>query len=185
MMYGFQKSVAVPGALPAWLSELRVRLLVAEDLPALEWDGEYAHFRRLYRETYQSACSGKSLMWVAELPEAGLVGQLFVQLVSARSELADGVNRAYLYAFRVKPHYRSQGVGGYVLQTVETDLVQRKFSWVSLNVARDNRDARRFYERHGYKIFAADPGRWFYLDDQDQRHDVHEPAWRMRKRLRS
>lgn len=166
-----------------WFSQLEIRQLTREDLPALEWGGEYAHFRRLYREVYQSARVGRAVMWVADLAVKGVIGQLFVQLNSARIELADGVMRAYIYGFRVQPAYRSFGVGARLLQTAENDLSRRKYSWVTLNVARQNLDARRFYEGHGYHVVGPVPGRWSYLDEQGRRNYVHEPAWRMQKRL--
>jgi ribosomal protein S18 acetylase RimI-like enzyme len=168
-------------AVADWLADLECRTLVQDDLAALEWDGEYTHFRRLYREVYQSASQGKAVMWVATLPTAGLIGQLFVQLVSARLELADGKRRAYLYGFRVKNQYRRLGIGSYMLEQAEADLLQRGFSRVSLNVGRNNPDARRFYERHGYHVTGKETGRWSYLDDHGQRHEVVEPAWRMEK----
>lgn len=164
-------------------SRLKIRQLVQGDLPALEWDGEYSHFRRLYAEIYQSAKRGRSVLWVADLQGAGVIGQLFVQLTSGRPELADGARRAYIYGFRVKPAYRRRGVGTRLLLATEADLVQRGFFWVTLNVARDNPDARRLYEQLGYHVVAADPGQWSYLDEKGQRREVYEPAWRMEKRL--
>jgi len=174
-------SLSIAGAGRLYL--LLVRQVIQNDLPALEWDGEYRHFRRLYRDIYHSACQGKAVLWVGDLENEGVIGQVFVQLDSARKELADGVSRAYIYGFRVRPKYRSQGVGGHILQTVERDLTGRAFQFVTLNVGRDNPDARRFYERYGYQVVAAEPGRWSYLDDQGNRREVHEPAWRMEKHL--
>jgi ribosomal protein S18 acetylase RimI-like enzyme len=168
---------------PGWRSRLQVRQVTQHDLPALEWDGEYRHFRRLYREIYHSACQGKAVLWVADLAPVGLIGQVFVQLDSVRKELADGLIRAYIYGFRVRPPYRSQGVGGQMLQTLEKDLLDRHYSLATLNVGRQNTGARYFYERHGYRVVAEEPGRWSYLDDQGVRREVHEPAWRMEKRL--
>jgi ribosomal protein S18 acetylase RimI-like enzyme len=165
------------------ISQLRVRQVTQDDLPALEWDGEYRHFRRLYLDIYQSACQGKAVLWVAELSSQGIIGQVFVQLASARKELADGCSRAYIYGFRVRLEHRGQGVGGLMLDTVEQDLDHRAYRYVTLNVGRDNPGAKRFYERHGYQVVAAEPGRWSYLDDLGNRHEVHEPAWRMEKPL--
>jgi ribosomal protein S18 acetylase RimI-like enzyme len=168
---------------PDWLSRLQVRQVRQQDLPALEWDGEYLHFRRLYREIYTSACQGKAVLWVAELAPAGVIGQVFVQIDSARKELADGHARAYIYGFRVRPLYRNLGIGGQMLETLERDLVDRGFRLSTLNVGRQNPEARRFYERYGYQVVADEPGRWSYLDDQGNRREVHEPAWRMEKHL--
>ena len=163
--------------------QLLIRTVNRDDLPSLEWNGEYRHFRILYQDIFQSSLRGEAIMWIAEVDGVGIVGQLFVQLVSARSELADGASRAYIYAFRVQEAYRGQGIGSRMLHVVEESLVQRGFCWVSLNVGQDNIAARRLYTRHGYYVVAAEPGRWSYLDEYGIRHEVNEPAWRMEKRL--
>lgn len=160
-----------------------VRYAHEADLPALEWDGEYAHFRRLYQDVYHSAQRGDALLWIAELPGAGLIGQLFVQLRSARLELADGAHRAYVYGFRIKPEHRRQGLGTYMLALAESDLSRRGFRRVVLNVNRDNPDARRLYERLGYRVVGDEAGRWSYLDQYGVRQEVDEPAWRMEKEI--
>ena len=167
-----------------WQQRILIRQLVFEDLAALEWDGEYTHFRRLYQEIYQNACNGKALMWLADLPGEEIVGQVFVQLDSSRNELANGKSRAYIYGFRVKPAYQCAGIGTKMLTTVENDLQKRKYEWITLNVGRENLDARRFYDRRGYYVVAADPGQWSYYDNQGKKNQVNEPAWRMLKRLR-
>jgi ribosomal protein S18 acetylase RimI-like enzyme len=168
---------------PAWLSRVQIRVVTEADLPALEWDGEYSHFRRLYLEVFRSTQEGKAIMWVAELMEVNIIGQLFVQLTSSRKELANGTSRAYFYGFRVKPKYQGHGVGTKLLRTAEEDLVQRNFRWATLNVGRDNPGARRLYERLGYHIVANEAGRWSYQDQDGNRHEVNEPAWRMEKLL--
>ena len=132
---------------PAWLAQVSLRTVRQSDLLGLEWDGEYTHFRRMYRQVFTDSLKGRAVMWVAELPPVGLIGQVFIHLHSARIELANGVTRAYLYGFRVKPAYRDHGLGTTILRIVEDDLVKRRFSLVTLNVAKDNPDARRFYER--------------------------------------
>lgn len=170
-------------ATPTWLSNVQIRHIEKSDLSALEWDGEYTHFRRLYKEIYDGVVKGKAIMWVADLEGTSIIGQLFVQLSSSRTELANGTNRAYIYSFRIQPPYRANGLGTYMLQIAENDLAERGFRWVTLNVARDNPDARRLYERHGYRVIAKEPGNWSYRDDQGITREVHEPAWRMEKRL--
>ncbi len=167
------------------LTQVTFRLIVEQDLPALEWDGEYLHFRRLYREIFKSAELGKALMWCVDSIGDGLIGQVFVQFQSARLELANGINRAYIYGFRVKPAFRNLGIGGRLLNTVEMDLIQRNYEWATLNVAKDNPSALRFYIRNGYHKVASEPGYWTYQDDQGKILEVHEPAWRMQKHLRN
>ena len=166
-----------------WLSEVEIRIGREEDLPALEWQGELIQFRKLYRQVYQNACDGRASIWVAELEQAGIIGQVFVQFSSSRKELADGEIRAYIYGFRVRPAYRGSGVGTHLLKQVEQDLQKRRFRWVTLNVSRQNLAAQRFYKRNGYQIVAAEAGRWSYVDHMGKRREVDEPAWRMQKNL--
>lgn len=165
------------------MPHVRIRPLLESDLPALEWDGEYAHFRRLYAEAFQRMQKKLAAHWVADLPGAGIIGQVFIQLSCDRPELADGRNRAYLYSFRIRPAYRSQGLGTLILNTVENDLRRRRFRSITLNVAKDNYAAARLYQRVGYVIVAHEPGIWSYADDDGIWHHMEEPAWRMEKRL--
>lgn len=165
------------------LGEIYIREAAANDLAALEWEGEYTHFRRLYREIYLLAKSGKAVLWVAEIRGTGIIGQLFVQLRSAHDILADGVHRAYLYSFRIRPSFQGLGIGSRILSTVEADLIGRGFQSACLNVNRDNFHAIKFYRDRGYRIIAPEPGRWSYRDDKGILIEVNEPAWRMEKRL--
>lgn len=163
--------------------DLIIRTGKQDDLPALEWQGEYAHYRRLFADAYQQIEQGRALLWLAELPSAGLIGQLFVTLNSFRTDLADGVSRAYLFGFRIRPPYRRMGIGTAMLRVVEADLLDRGFRQLLLNVGQENSAALSFYEYLGYRVIGPDPGRWSYIDDQGQRVSVAEPAWRMLKDL--
>lgn len=149
----------------------------------LEWGGEYTHYRRIFADAYQAAERGTAVLWMAETNQQGLIGQVFISLISFRQDLADGNHRAYLYGFRIIPAYRNLGVGRRMLQVVETDLVKRGYRILTLNVGRDNIDALRFYKRVGFHIVHKDPGRWSYIDHRGRRRFVNEPAWRMEKRL--
>lgn len=161
-----------------------IRNVCEADLVGLEWEGEYAHFRRLYQDAYRRAVRGLSVLWLAELPEGpGLIGQVFIQMLCDRPELCNGIDRAYLYGFRIRPAYRSCGLGSKILEVAERDLVERGYCLLTLNVARDNVDAIRLYQRRGFAIVAPEAGRWQYIDDKGKLQDVHEPAWRMEKRL--
>ncbi|HSB66718.1 MAG TPA: GNAT family N-acetyltransferase [Anaerolineales bacterium] len=160
-----------------------IRQAKRDDLIDLEWDGEYTHFRRLYADTFTMMEQGKAIIWIAEADGAGLIGQCFVSLKGNRPELADGLIRAYVYGFRVRPEYRNQGIGARIMYILEEDLWKRGFRQVTLNVGKDNNDARRFYDRLGYNIIGDDPGRWSYIDDKGKRRDMLEPAWRMLKNL--
>lgn len=169
---------------PDKLQQVCVRLAIEMDLSALEWEGELMHFRRLFADTYKRVEQGEAIILIAELPEIGLIGQLFISLCSARQELSDGVSRGYIYGVRVRPEHRNQGVGTQLILTAEKTLIKRGFSFATLNVGRDNPNALRLYKRLGYRVVAPENGRWSYEDESGIRHDVFEPAWRMEKLLR-
>ena len=163
---------------------VRIRPAQEADLPGMEWGGEFVHFRRLYKQHYQNSRSGNTLIWVAENNDGEIVGQVFLSLLSSQSELADGIHRAYLFSFRLKPDYRNKGLGGHILEFIEGYLVKRGFDTLRINVARNNELARRMYEKHGYRVVGSEEGRWRYQDQEGQWQSVHEPAWRMLKKLK-
>lgn len=177
----------------SWINQVKIRLVQKADLQALEWEGEYTHFRRIYADAFERSKSGRSVLWVAELspsvptlefaPSGKVIGQLFVQLICDRPELADGAIKGYIFAFRVRADYRSGGLGTRMLAVAENDLMIRGFKIATLNVAQTNQDARRLYERLGYHVVSSDPGRWSYPDEKGSWHFVEEPAWRMEKKL--
>lgn len=165
------------------LDQVIIRRATKSDLLAMEWEGEYTHFRRVYADAYERMRKGYSILWVAELPGVGLIGQVFIQLTCDRPELADGAERAYFYSFRVRKKYRSQGIGSRIMAVVEEDLRKRGFDYLTLNVAVDNLRAQQLYQRQGFHVVAPEPGIWSYLDENGNYRRVEEPAWRMEKAL--
>jgi ribosomal protein S18 acetylase RimI-like enzyme len=165
------------------LKMVTIRTATRFDLPALEWEGELKHFRRVFADTYERVESEEAIIWIAEIPDTGLIGQLFLSLGSGRPEISDGVTRGYIYGVRVRPAYRNHGIGTQLMLAAETELDNRGFSYATLNVGRDNRKARRLYERLGYRVVAPENGRWYYEDENGIRREVYEPAWRMEKAL--
>ena len=163
--------------------DLIIRKVTKSDLPALEWDGEYVKYRRMFADLYRESLAGRTLLWVIEVPQGEIIAQAFVMLKSSEREAADGKERAYVFAFRVKEKYRNKGVGTYLMQFVEDNLRQRGFTYVTLNVAKDNPHALRLYQRLGYKKMGSRPGNWSFTDHLGEVHHVHEPAWRMMKRI--
>jgi ribosomal protein S18 acetylase RimI-like enzyme len=161
---------------------LIIRQVSQEDLCALEWDGQFTHFRRIYANAYHNQQKGNAVLWVAEL-DGLLLGQTFVQLIGPRPELADGELKAYIYSVRVKNKFRNIGIGAKLMFHTEDDIAKRGYSFATLNVGKNNLAAKRFYERLGYQVVGDEPGKWSYLDHLGNRNYVHEPSWRMQKSL--
>ncbi|MGH2627635.1 MAG: GNAT family N-acetyltransferase [Anaerolineales bacterium] len=161
-----------------------IRPATEADLPALEWGGEYRHFRRVYRAAMTDALQDRRLVLAAEVG-GEVVGQLFVQLENVQLDPGGRRPTGYLYALRVRPPFRNQGIGTALVTYAEDDLRQRRFVRAAIAVAKDNSGALRLYRRLGYRVFAEDPGNWSYLDDEGQLRHVLEPSYLLDKDLAS
>lgn len=161
-----------------------IRPATEADLPALEWDGEYRHFRRVYRAALNEARQDRRMVLVAELG-CEVVGQLFVQLENVQLDPGGRRPTGYLYALRVRPPFRNQGIGTALVARAEYDLRRRRFVRAAIAVAKDNSRALRLYRRLGYQMFAEDPGTWSYLDDEGRLRQVFEPSYLLDKELES
>lgn len=162
--------------------EVFIRPAQEDDLPALEWGGEYRRYRRLYQRAMREAHQGRRALFVAEVG-GEIVGQIFVQFVCNRPELNDKSSTGYIQSFRIKPPFRNFGIGTRLIHQAEDVLRERGFHQAVIAVAQENRAARRLYERLGYTVFAEDPGQWSYVDDHGQLKYVSEPNYLLRKQL--
>jgi len=159
-----------------------IRPAVREDVSKLEWYGAYITLRNLIRKAYVEQVQGRRLMLVADL-NGFPVGQVYLQFIASNPAIADGYNRAYLYAFRVMDHMRRCGIGSKLIQAAESELVARHFQVVMLQVAKHNDEAIRFYQRHQYEVIGEEPGIWSYTDHRGVAQTVNEPVWVMQKQL--
>ena len=164
------------------IEKVVIRSLRESELPALEWDGQYAHFRRVFQQTYEDTVRGQRLMLVA-VAGLDMVGQVFVQLSSTEARYADGYQRGYLYSLRVRPEWQGRGIGTRLLSAAENGLRARGFGTAVIAAGKDNPGARRLYERLGYRTFADDPGVWYFQDVNGVQQSIIEPCWVMQKDL--
>ncbi len=165
------------------LKQVIIRPAVQADLPTFEWEGEYAHFRRVYASHYKKMLLGETFIWVAEDAHAGVIGQLFVLLKGRQADIADGQNCAYIFSFRILSQYRNKGLGTQMMAVAENDLRQRGFKYASLNVAKTNAAAKKLYEKLGYSVIRSDAGEWKFEDQFGRWRTIREPAWHMQKQL--
>ena len=165
------------------IANVIMRKACRQDLRTLEWEGTYTHYRKVYENTFKRAQMGKTISWLAVLNSYGVIGQVFIQLISSRKDLANGNNRAYLYAFRVRPQFRGLGLGKAMMRFVEKDLLKRGYSEITLNVSKQNILALSLYKKQGYQIVGHESGDWTYRDHNNQLKRIIEPAWKMHKKL--
>ena len=158
----------------------RIRVATKKDLPAMEWDGEYSHFRLVYRRAMKEADRGRQTLLVADW-NANIIGQIFVLYSTVNADPRPVPYTGYLYSFRVKPEFRNLGIGSALIEKAEEILLEKAFRRVLIGVAKENHDAQRLYERHGYEVIADDPGEWSYIDHRNQVQNVNEATFIMEK----
>lgn len=159
-----------------------IRPSTVEDIPKLEMDGQFTHFRPMFRRSYRDQLAGRRLLIVADCNHMP-VGRLFVLFKSQDPNMADGHTRAYLYSFFVHSLFRGQGIGSAMVNYAETILQARHYQRVIIAVAQENHGALRLYQRLHYRILRDDPGEWSYTDHVGQVHVVKEPCWILEKIL--
>lgn len=163
--------------------EVHFRVARRDDLPKLEWHGEYTHFRRVFAQAFEEQQQGKRLMLLATVNEWP-IGQVFIQLATQDDFFAFGRKRGYLYSFRVMDAFRGQGIGTRLLQEAEHILIEREYVSASIAAAKDNPAARHLYERLGFEVFSEDSGHWHYVDHEGRTRHVYEPCWVLEKQFR-
>lgn len=177
-----QRTDATPDNIMTVQLPITLRQMHRDDLPKLEWYGEFKHFRNLFRRSFREQALGNRYLLVADC-RGFPVGRLFVQLHSRHGGIADGHTRGYLYSFHVMEMFRGCGIGTRMIQAAEHILITRQFKKVSIAVAKENEGALRLYQRQGYRIYADDAGHWRYVDHRGVIQDVHEPCWLLEKML--
>jgi len=164
-------------------NQILIRPLAARDLPELEWEGRYVHFRNLYLKTFHDYQQGLRMMLVAE-QDSCIIGQIFILYGTIESDPYPDRFTAYLYSLRVRPEMRNKGVGGKLILQAEQNLVRRGFNRVLIAVAKVNDGALRLYERMGYDRIGCDPGVWSYIDHVGRLQRVNEPSYILEKHIR-
>ena len=163
-------------------TEVRIRHATNADLLALEWDGEYTHYRRMYQHAMQDSKRGNRVLLVAEV-EGEVTGQIFIYFRPSWSRHFPKEQAGYLHSFRVKPQFRNQGIGTSLVRHAESILIEGAYDRSVISVAKTNQGAIRLYQHLGYSIFTEDPGQWSYVDQHGRIQQVVEPVHLMQKRL--
>jgi ribosomal protein S18 acetylase RimI-like enzyme len=156
------------------IARISIRPARAEDLPRLEWFGAYAHFRDLYQRTWKDHQAGRRLMLVADLQDFP-VGQVWLDVMPA--------DYAYLYALRVMEPLQGLGIGTQLIGSAEALARSYGYQQIHLAVEKSNLNARRLYERLGFRVFTQRVDVWSYTDHHGQTHWVQEDVYGMRKVL--
>ena len=166
---------------PEWLSTVVIRLWRESDLPALEWDGEYSCYRRVYKNVFQNSFRGITRPFVAETAADGIIGQVILT-ERPPSETYDPNRYTYfLTSFRVKPAFRNRGLGSRMLVVCGETARRHKITSIFLNCSRENSAGKHFYLMNGFSVVREELTSWSYVDPAGVLHNQQELSYLMRR----
>ena len=113
-----------------------IRVATQQDLPRLEWYGQYIHFRNLFRRAYRDQQLGTRLMLVADC-NGFPIGHVFVLFMDDEQNN----KQAYLYSLRVMDMFHSQGIGTHLLMEAEAHVLSRGYRYLTIAAAKTNHAA--------------------------------------------
>ncbi|HYD30041.1 MAG TPA: GNAT family N-acetyltransferase [Azospirillaceae bacterium] len=148
------------------------------DLRDLEWFGAFTHHREIMANAFASQSRGEAVLLVAEA-NGFPIGQVWIDLKQKAA-----LDTALLWAVRVFTPFRRAGLGAGLMTATEPIIRDRGLGWAELGVERDNPDARRFYERLGYRLTGTEKGYYTYTTPDGTYVKAPLDLWVMRKELR-
>jgi ribosomal protein S18 acetylase RimI-like enzyme len=76
----------------------------------------------------------------------------FCQMIATKDPDDDPTRVGHITSLHVLPHARGRGHGRLLVDHVLTEFRRRGFAEVTLWVLEENRNARRFYEKYGFRL---------------------------------
>ena len=90
--------------------------------------------------------------WPVYVIEEAGQGVAFCQMIPTKDSDDDATRVGHITSLHVLPHLRGRGYGRTLIDHVCAEFQRRGFTQVTLWVLEENRDARRFYEKHGFRL---------------------------------
>ncbi|MCR5279711.1 MAG: GNAT family N-acetyltransferase [Lachnospiraceae bacterium] len=98
---------------------------------------------------FNNIATGNAEFWTTD-NNSQLISELYVFRNLDDNDFANGTDRAYLCAFRVKKEYRGRGIGTRLINEVMSNLRSEGIKTVTIGVAPDENDNIRLYQRLGF-----------------------------------
>jgi GNAT superfamily N-acetyltransferase len=151
------------------------RIGIEEDIPKLEWNGEFSEHREIIAQAFVAQAKGTGLVLVAAT--AGFpIAQLWARF-------AERDRPPRLWAFRVMPSCQGLGIGAALSRFAEDELARRGFAGCEIGVDRDNLRARLLYQKWGYRLSHAQIEDYTYVTPSGEMRTGRADQWIMFKAL--
>lgn len=102
-------------------------------------------------EFMKGMLNGTQEFWVVEEETSNtLIGELHILWDSKDQDEANGINRAYLCAFRIKKDYQGLGFGAALMKTVLHRIIDEGFTEVTIGVEENAAKLIKMYNEWGF-----------------------------------
>lgn len=155
-----------------------IRRCEREDLPALEWFGEFTPHREIIEKAFAAQERGDNVMLIAAFDDAPL-GQVWIDLQRKRAE-----QTAVLWALRVFHWFHGRGIGTRLMKAAERVVAEVGWRCVEIAVEPANTRALALYQRRGYVRTGEDRERQRYRTPEGEEREFWMDVITLRKRVR-
>lgn len=115
------------------------------------WD--YTETKPTYNHFLNALETSNAELWIVD--NCGeLIAELYIFWNSIDKDEANGIFRAYLCAFKVKPHYQGKGIGTKLINHAFLHIKARSFSEVTIGIDNDDYDKlSNLYKKYGFEHY--------------------------------
>lgn len=153
------------------------RACKACDLQPLEWFGMFYSHRNIILESFRRHRLGTNYMIVAEA-NSFPIAQVWIDLEKKGRE-----NTGIIWALRVLQPFQRLGIGTDLIRISEDYLKRKKYSTAEMCVEKDNRSARRLYERLGYILSGETLEKYSFVTPEGIEVNGTSEQWMLQKNL--
>ncbi len=135
-----------------------IRIGAIEDFKQLNqewaWSGE-AWQRAAQKKAIQSINKEDQEFWVIET-DTEIIGELHIAWSHKDPDHANMYSRAYLFALRIHPNHRAQGLGTKLMARVLERVKAKGFNEVTIGAYKEEAHLKIMYEKWGFTEFIKD-----------------------------
>ncbi len=132
-----------------------IRAARIDDLPTMSamWGPERRHSqKRLLRRYFDEQRADVQRGLVADF-NGHVVGQLWSRYRHIDRRIADGLDAVYMHTLFVVSPFRRLGIAAALTKTTSREAVERGVDVLTIGVDRPNTEARRLYEKWGFRVY--------------------------------